>query len=42
VETVRQWALAARNFVIENIYNPPELTIACTAYRRNNAKPPDE
>jgi hypothetical protein len=30
VETARQWALAARNFVIENIYGPSELTIACT------------
>jgi amino acid adenylation domain-containing protein len=42
VETVRQWALAAPNSVIENIYGPTELTIACTAYRWDNAKSPDE
>lgn len=32
-ETVQQWALAAPNSLIENIYGPTELTIACTAYR---------
>jgi amino acid adenylation domain-containing protein len=42
VETARQWALAAPNSVIENIYGPTELTIACTAYRWNNKKSPDE
>jgi amino acid adenylation domain-containing protein len=42
VDTVRQWALAAPNSVIENIYGPTELTIACTAYRWDNAKSPDE
>jgi acyl-coenzyme A synthetase/AMP-(fatty) acid ligase len=42
VETVRQWALAAPNSVIENIYGPTELTIACTAYRWESAKSPDE
>ena len=42
VETVRQWALAAPNSVIENIYGPTELTIACTAYRWDSAKSPDE
>jgi amino acid adenylation domain-containing protein len=42
VETARQWALAAPNSVIENIYGPTELTIACTAYRWENAKSPDE
>src|ERR1700730_13209274 len=36
VEIVRQWALAAPNSVIENLYGPTELTIACTAYRWNN------
>ncbi len=29
----RQWSLAAPNSVLENIYGPTELTIACTAYR---------
>lgn len=29
----RDWSLAARNSIIENIYGPTELTIACTAYR---------
>src|SRR6266487_703658 len=41
VEIVRQWALAAPNSVIENIYGPTELTIACTAYRWDNTKSPD-
>jgi amino acid adenylation domain-containing protein len=42
VETARQWALAAPNSVIENIYGPTELTIACTVYRWDNAKSPGE
>jgi amino acid adenylation domain-containing protein len=42
VEVVRDWALAAPNSVIENIYGPTELTIACTAYRWENTKSPDE
>ena len=42
VETARQWALAAPNSVIENIYGPTELTIACTVYRWDNAKSPNE
>lgn len=33
VEVVKQWATAAPNSVIENIYGPTELTIACTEYR---------
>ena len=36
------WALAAPNSVIENIYGPTELTIACTAYRWDNTKSPAE
>jgi acyl-coenzyme A synthetase/AMP-(fatty) acid ligase len=32
-EIARRWGLAAPNSVIENIYGPTELTIACTAYR---------
>ena len=42
METARQWALAAPNSVIENIYGPTELTIACTAYRWNDERAPDE
>ena len=42
VEIVRDWALAAPNSVIENIYGPTELTIGCTAYRWDNRKSPDE
>jgi len=37
VEIVRDWAQAAPNSVIENIYGPTELTIACTAYRWNQS-----
>ncbi len=33
VEVVQQWLQAAPNSVIENIYGPTELSIACTAYR---------
>jgi amino acid adenylation domain-containing protein len=42
VEIIHQWALAAPNSVIENIYGPTELTIACTAYRWNDATSPAE
>src|SRR5436190_10445570 len=42
VEIVRQWALAAPNSVIENLYGPTELTIACTAYQWNATNSPTE
>lgn len=42
LELVRQWALAAPNSVIENLYGPTELTIACTAYRWNEERSPAE
>jgi amino acid adenylation domain-containing protein len=42
VETVREWAAAAPNSMIENIYGPTELTIACTAYRWDEASSPAE
>jgi amino acid adenylation domain-containing protein len=42
VDIVHHWGLAAPNSVIENIYGPTELTIACTAYRWDNANSPDE
>jgi len=33
VELVKTWTNAAPNSIVENIYGPTELTIACTAYR---------
>ena len=42
VEAVRQWAAAAPQSVIENIYGPTELTIACTAYRWDPERSPAE
>jgi amino acid adenylation domain-containing protein len=42
VEVVRQWALAAPNSIIENLYGPTELTIACCAYRWEQEKSPKE
>ena len=42
VEIVRHWMLAAPHSVIENIYGPTELTIACTAYRWDETKSPAE
>jgi non-ribosomal peptide synthetase component F len=42
VDTVRDWALAAPNSLIENIYGPTELTIGCTAYRWDNTSSPQE
>jgi amino acid adenylation domain-containing protein len=42
VQTVVDWATAAPNSVLENIYGPTELTIACTAYRWDAASSPAE
>lgn len=42
VETARDWSLAAPNSVVENIYGPTELTIACTAYRWDPVRSPNE
>ena len=42
VDAVREWALAGPNSLIENIYGPTELTIACTAYRWEHASSPEE
>lgn len=33
VEVAKQWAAATPNSIVENIYGPTELTIACTEYR---------
>jgi amino acid adenylation domain-containing protein len=41
-EIARRWALAAPNSVIENIYGPTELTIACTAYRWDDELSPQQ
>jgi amino acid adenylation domain-containing protein len=41
-DLVREWALAAPNSAIENIYGPTELTIACTAYRWDATNSPAE
>ncbi len=42
VEIVRDWRLAAPNSIIENIYGPTELTIACTAYHWDDLSSPKE
>jgi amino acid adenylation domain-containing protein len=41
-EVVKAWAEAAPTSVIENIYGPTELTIACTAYRWDSGRSPAE
>ncbi|MGY3495035.1 amino acid adenylation domain-containing protein [Bradyrhizobium sp. USDA 4502] len=33
VSSVEAWTMAAPNSVVENVYGPTELTIACTGYR---------
>ena len=42
LETANHWAMAAPNSIIENIYGPTELTIACTAYRWEGQRSADE
>lgn len=42
VEVAKTWTEAAPNSIVENIYGPTELTIACTAYRWDSARSPDE
>jgi amino acid adenylation domain-containing protein len=42
VEVVRDWSAAAPNSIIENIYGPTELTIACSAYRWDNKTSPND
>jgi len=42
VEMVQKWAEAAPNSVLENLYGPTELTIACTLYRWNPQTSPAE
>ena len=40
LDVVRTWAEAAPNSVIENLYGPTELTIACTLYRWDAKRSP--
>jgi len=42
VEIVQKWALAAPKSILENLYGPTELTIACTLYRWDSARSPAE
>jgi non-ribosomal peptide synthetase component F len=41
-EVLQKWAEAAPNSVAENLYGPTELTIACTLYRWDPERSPDE
>lgn len=42
IEVVQKWAEAAPNSVLENLYGPTELTIACTLYRWDPERSPGE
>jgi non-ribosomal peptide synthetase component F len=42
VEITQTWAAAAPNSIIENLYGPTELTIACTLYRWHPEHSPGE
>lgn len=42
VEITQKWAEAAPNSIVENLYGPTELTIACTLYRWDPAQSPAE
>lgn len=42
VEVTEKWANAAPNSIVENLYGPTELTIACTLYRWNPEDSPAE
>jgi amino acid adenylation domain-containing protein len=41
-EVARDWAEAAPASTVENLYGPSEATIACTAYRWDSARSPEE
>jgi amino acid adenylation domain-containing protein len=41
-EVARDWSVSAPNSVVENLYGPTEATIACTAYRWDNGRSPEE
>jgi amino acid adenylation domain-containing protein len=38
----RDWSEAAPNSIVENLYGPTEATIACTSYRWDSRRQPDE
>lgn len=42
VEVAKAWSEAAPSSVVENIYGPTELTIACTYYRWDSSRSPSE
>lgn len=42
VASARAWQEAAPNSIVENLYGPTELTIACTLYRWNSESSPKE
>lgn len=42
LESAERWQQAAPNSVVENLYGPTELTIACTAYRFDPSRTPAE
>ena len=42
VASARAWQEAAPNSIVENLYGPTELTIACTLYRWNSTDSPAE
>ena len=42
VDLAQDWAAAAPNSILENLYGPTELTIACTLYRWHPDKSPAE
>lgn len=42
MEVAKAWAEAAPNSIVENLYGPTELTIACMFYRWDSAVTPDQ
>jgi amino acid adenylation domain-containing protein len=42
VSSASAWQQAAPNSIVENLYGPTELTIACTLYRWDSSASPDE
>jgi acyl-coenzyme A synthetase/AMP-(fatty) acid ligase len=42
VEVATSWAAAAPESIVENLYGPTELTVACTAYRWDPTRSPAE
>ena len=42
VDVARAWSESAPNSIVENLYGPTELTIACTSYRWDPLRSPSE